>query len=83
MLLLHTYRDAMRADSKPCLKEHCLDLLQQLKPSPRHSLAGLDEITANGINGFTVLEKVVNFYLKDKNFVGLFEKTLFKNIAPI
>ena len=48
--------------------------LQHLKPSQRHSLAGLDDITADGMNGFSVLEKVVNLYLKDKNLVDLLEK---------
>ena len=45
-------------------------LLQHLKPSQWHSLAGLGDITADGMNGFSVLEKVVNLYLKDKNLVG-------------
>ena len=49
-------------------------LLQHLKPSQRHSLAGLHDITADGKNGFSVLEKVVNLYLKDKNLVELLEK---------
>ena len=48
--------------------------LQHLKPSQGHSLAGLDDITADGMNGFSVLEKVVNLYLKDKNLVDLLEK---------
>ena len=48
-------------------------LLQQLKPSQRHSLAGLDDIIADGINGFSVYEKVVNLYLKDKNLIDLLE----------
>ena len=48
--------------------------LQQLKPSQWYSLAGLNDITADGMNGFSVLEKVVNLYLKDKNLVDLLEK---------
>ena len=49
-------------------------LLQHLKPSQWHSLVGLDNITADGVNGFSVLEKVVNLYVKDKNLVDLLEK---------
>ena len=49
-------------------------LLQHLKPSQWHSLASLDDITADGMNGFSLLEKVVNLYLKDKNLVDLREK---------
>ena len=48
--------------------------MQQLKPSQLHSLAGLDNITADGMNDFSVLEKVVNLYLKDKNLVDLLER---------
>ena len=32
-------------------------LLQQLEPTEQHSLAGLDHITADRMNGFSVLEK--------------------------
>ena len=35
-------------------------LLQQLKQSQQDSLAGVHYITAGGMNGFSVLEKVVN-----------------------
>ena len=49
-------------------------LLQHLKPSQWHSLAGLGDIIADGMNGFSVLEKVVNLYLKDKNILDLLEK---------
>ena len=35
------------------------------------SLAGLDGITADGMNDFLVLEKIVNIHLKDKNLVDL------------
>ena len=58
-------------------------LLQQLKPTSGRSLSGLVDINADGMNGFSVLEKVVNLYLKDKNLVDLLEKEKhFKNAVP-
>ena len=74
MLLLHVFRDVVRANSKPCLKKTLFRLLQHLKPSQQHSLAGLDDIAADGMDGFSFLEKVVNLYLKDKNLIDLLEK---------
>ena len=38
------------------------------------SLAGLDGITADGMNDSLVLEKIVNIHLKDKNLVDLLER---------
>ena len=49
-------------------------LLQQLKLTQQHSLTDLDDITADGINSFSGLEKVVDLYLKDKNLADLLEK---------
>ena len=83
MLLLHIFRDAVRANMKPCLKE-TFKLLQQLKATQWHSFAGLDDITADdGMNGFSFLEKVVKLYLKGKNLVHLLEKGKhFNNTVP-
>ena len=83
MLLLHIFRGAVRANMKPCLKE-TFKLLQQLKATQWHSLAGLDDITADdGMNGFSFLEKVVKLYLKGKNLVDLLEKGKnFNNTVP-
>ena len=49
-------------------------LLQHLKPFQQLSPAGLDDITADGLDGFAVLEKVVNPYVKNRNFVDLLEE---------
>ena len=72
------FRDATRANLKPCLKELCLDYWSNW--NQQHSLAGLDDITADGMNSFSILEKVINLYLKDKNLVIYLRK---ENILKI
>ena len=59
---------------EPLSKRILLWFSQELKPSQWHSLARLDDITADGVNGFSVPEKVVNLYLNDKNLIGELEK---------
>ena len=41
-------------------------ILRAMKPSKRKCLAGLDDITASGMNGFSYLSKFLSWYKKDK-----------------
>ena len=36
----------------------CWRILKEINPSQRKALAGLDDITAGGMNGFTTLSKM-------------------------
>ena len=42
-------------------------ILKELKPSRRHSLAGLGDITAGGMNGFMVLKKAASLHCNQKD----------------
>ena len=59
-------------------------LLQQLEQTQWHSLVGLDDLTADGMNSFSVIEKVVKLYMKDKNLADLLKKRrhYFNNTVP-
>ena len=41
------------------LSEDEWNLLRNIKPSQKHAMAGLDNVTANGLMGFLLLEDLV------------------------
>ena len=49
-------------------------ILRALKPSQRKSLAGLDDITADGMNAFKYLETFLQRLKKDKDLIDRLEK---------
>ena len=50
-------------------------ILKELKPSQRKSLAGLDNTTADGLNGFSILVDIVKKYFAgNKGIVGNLER---------
>ena len=51
----------------PLSESTLYQILKELKPSWRHSLAGLDDITAGGINGFMVLKKTASLHCNQKD----------------
>ena len=46
-------------------------ILKELKPFQRHSVAGLDGITTDGVNGFTVLKKAASLHCSQKDVLIL------------
>ena len=50
-------------------------ILKELKPSQQKSLAGLDNITADGLNGFSILADIVKkHFAGNKGIVGNLER---------
>ena len=49
-------------------------ILKELKPSQRHSLVGLDDITADGINGFMVLKKAASLHCNQRDVLDSLEQ---------
>ena len=45
---------------EPISDSSCWRILKEINPSQRKALAGLDDITAGGMNGFTTLSKMRN-----------------------
>ena len=60
--LVITYYQKYCDESFQLLSEHILyRILNELNPSQRKNIAGLDDTTADGLNGFESLENVINF----------------------
>ena len=61
MLLLITCNSA-KIIFKSLSESSLYRILKKLKPSQQKSLAGLDNITTNGLNGFSILADIVKKY---------------------
>ena len=56
-------------------------ILKELKPSQQKSLAGLDNTTADGLNGFSILTDIVKKYFEgNKGIVGNLEREKYLKI---